>query len=202
MEAHDPELHHQPSLVEGDFFPLLEVGSVDGEPAEMLQSTLSQRVPAVPSHPKVKKRKISWADDKSSGELFAAVADFYMPKTTRAVPLAAPTSRAAAAPAPPTAIVRERTNGDGVQYYFYPSQRPSQQLLEARITAKRGGGISFAPQPGLPERSPTLFSSMSRKKRAVSVEGRKRVASVQPGLPVAPALGSGSPDFLLKIYSP
>lgn len=202
MEAHDPELHHQPSLVEGDFFPLIEVGSVDGETTEVLLPSVSQGISAAHPPNKVKKRKISWADDKTSGDLFAAIAEFYLPNTTRAVSLAAPAARAAAAAAPPTSIVRERTNGDGLQYHFYPSQRPSQRLLDARITAKRGGEIPFTLQPGLPETSSTLFSSMFAKKPAISVEGRKRIAVVQLGLPLAPALGSGSPDSVLEIFSP
>lgn len=201
MEAANPEGHHNPSLVEGDFFPLIEVESVDGEAAEVVQSPLSPKISA-PSPAKIHRSRISWADEQLSGELLEDLAEFYLPKTTRAVSLAVPIPQATATIAQPTAIVRERINGDGLQYHFYPSQRPSQRLLEARTTAKRGGGVPFAPQPGMTERIPTLFSVLLPKKPAISVEGRKRIAVVQSDLPLAPAIGSGSSNNFLHIFSP
>lgn len=201
MEVANPEGHHNPSLVEGDFFPLIEVESVDVEPAEGIQSPLPQKVAALP-HAKIHRSRITWADEQESGELLEDLAEFYLPNTTRAVPLASPTAQAAATITQPTAIVRERINGDGLPYHFYPSQRPSQRLLEARTTAKQGGGVPFSLQPGRTERIPTLFSVLLPKMPAISVEGRKRIAVVQPDLPLAPALGSGFPNSFLHIFSP
>lgn len=193
------EIHHQPSLVEGDFFPLESESEVDElDSVGVLQNKGGSQEKHVTFSREKKKVKVSWADSENSRNLCETVAQFFLPKSSRLVPQ--PPRVRPTANVQPTTIFKDRKNGDGFAYRFFPSQRPSSRLLELRAAAKRGRGTPFLMQPGFPEhRAATLFASVLPRVPTLVSEGRKRTATVRDSLPLSPAVGSGFPECVLNI---
>lgn len=197
------DIHHQPSLVEGDFFPLESESEVDElvDSSDVEVPRLNNTRPGLtmqsPLSREKKKIKACWADSDNARNLCETVADFFLPKSSRT---AVPVMKVRPANVPqPTTIVSDRKNGDGVYYRFFPSQRPSSRILELRAVAKRGGGAPYQNQPGFVGKRVTLFSSLFPRVPVLFSEGRKRTASIRDTLPLSPAVGSGFPQYVLTI---
>lgn len=181
---------HQPTLVEGDFFPMMD----DAEEDEGNQPSSTPIVTGITKRKhREKKLTISW-DDK----VVEKVVEFYLPNVkTISSQAASPTVRIPQ----PAVIVKERKNSDGHTYRYFPSQRQSTRILEVRAAAKRGAKVCFSPQPGVCQHAKESLFMLLFSTSPNFVNGRKRTAYFKNGLPICPAAGSGSSDFVLRISS-
>lgn len=173
------EVEPQPSLVEGDFFPLLDSDDDVASPTRPLPT------PA-PVVFRGTKKKVSWAKDG-----LLSTAAFFLPQSGRSAYSSrpVPVSGAAATATAPTIIFKERRNVDGTPYLFFPSQRLSSRWLEVRAAGKGLVHAPFTNQPGdaMPCTSllACLFPTTPRMQSGTA--GGRRHAVFTGGLYVAPA---------------
>lgn len=165
----------QPRLVDGDFFPIFE----DEENADQTEYTDTS---AVEQRTLAPRKRISWADDN----LVSAPFEFFLSLKSSSLP--EPVVGSPLLPQP-RAIFKEKQNGDGTSYLFFPSQRPSVRILEQRNSSKKSS-VLFAAQPNAKLRRPTLLRALVGDLSCFSEGEKKRRATLsRTPLPLSPASG-------------